>query len=101
MGDWRNRPSGVGEYRGRLNGTLKELVLLDGIWGEEVDLMVASGAVIGRGEADSESELMPEVLEESVLLDPPAPLNRLWESMWTGIGLRISADSEVLALGLA
>ena len=69
-----------------------------------MDLMVASGAVIGRGEADSESELMPEVLDESVQLDPPTPLTRLWESRWTGMGLRISADSEVLwavALGLA
>ena len=68
--DCRKYPSGVGEYRGTFTGdplrVLPELCE-DGICGEEVERIDASDSAC-KGDADSEYELTPDVLDESTPL---------------------------------
>ena len=80
----------------------RELELLEGICGEEAERIVASeserAAVseseTGRGEADSERELTPEVLAESALWEAGATLKTLCPFKCSGTGLSMSDDSE-------
>lgn len=73
FGDWSTYPMAEGEYMACMKGEAIELV---GIRGVERALKSAplvatiglSASAMGRGEFDSDIELMPDVLEESVPL---------------------------------
>lgn len=82
--DCRKYPSGVGEYRGTFMGDPLRVLLEEIICGEEVDRTDVSDSAC-NGDADSEYELTPDVLDEStpltevgVTLTMPCWVSKLW-----------------------
>ena len=68
--DCRKYPSGVGEYRGMFMGEPPRVLPVlceEGICGEEVERSDVSDSAC-KGDADSEYELTPDVLDESTPL---------------------------------